>query len=67
MLETQRTRFEDALASLNGKDGINYGGFIAFPVEDCTLRGTALTAPNALSSCILYTVYSRWTKALYQT
>lgn len=56
VLETQRTRFEDALASLNGKDGINYGGFIAPPVEDCTLCGTALTAPNALSSCILYTV-----------
>ena len=52
VLETQRTRFEDALASLNGKDGINYGGFIAPPVEDCTLCGTALTAPNALSSCI---------------
>jgi hypothetical protein len=56
VLETQRTRFEDALASLNGKDGINYGGFIAPPVEDCTLCGTALTAPNALSSCTLFTM-----------
>ncbi len=56
VLETQRTRFEDALASLNGKDSINYGGFIAPPVEDCTLCGTALTAPNALSSCTLFTM-----------
>ena len=56
VLETQRTRFEDALASLNGKDGIGYGSFIAPPVEDCALCGTARTAPNALSSCILYTV-----------
>ena len=56
VLETQRTRFEDALASLNGKDGINYGGFIAPPVEDCTLCGTALTAANAISSCTLFTM-----------
>ena len=56
VLETQRTRFEDALAGLNGKEGLNYGGFIAPPVEDCALCGTALTAPNALSSCILYTI-----------
>ncbi|CAB3985836.1 Hypothetical predicted protein [Paramuricea clavata] len=56
VLETQQTRFEDALSSLNGKDGVNYGGFIAPPVEDCMLRGTVLTSPNALSSCTLYTV-----------
>ncbi len=56
VLETQRTRFKDALASLNGKVGINYDGFIAPPVENCTLCGTALTAPNALSSCTLFTM-----------
>ena len=56
VLKTQRVRFEEALAGLTGKDEINYGGFIAPPVEDCTLCGTALTAPNPLSSCTLYTV-----------
>ena len=56
VLETQKNGFEEALAGLNGKDGINYGGFVAPPVEDCTLCGTALTAPNPLSSCTLYTI-----------
>ena len=56
VLQTQQARFEDALTNLNGKNGIHYNGFIAPPVEDCTLCGTALTAPNPLSSCTLYTV-----------
>ena len=56
VFETQPIRFEDALASLNGKDGMNYGSFIAPPVGNCTLCGTALTALNPLSSFTLYAV-----------
>ena len=35
---------------------MNYGSFIAPPVGNCTLCGTALAALNPLSSFTLYTV-----------
>ena len=56
VLGSKHCHFEKALQNLTKKGKMNYNHFIAPPVQDCLTCGKKLSAPNALSSCTLYTI-----------